>query len=129
MPDIGLGEAAGRLVENQDAASDANAACDFDQLLLGDGEIVQGTVGINVRPSKLCHGVSGSAAHFRPAQKWAAGRLHAEENVFHDGQVAGEGKFLVDHGNAASPGLERIAGSVRNALDPHFTCIRRMRSG
>ena len=83
--------------------------------------LFRGRSGINVRPSKLCHGVSGSAAHFRPGRNGPLGRLHAEENVFHDGQVAGEGKFLVDHGNAASPGLERIAGAYGTPLDPHFT--------
>jgi hypothetical protein len=53
----------------------------------------------------------------------AARRLHAEENIFHYGEVAGEGKLLVDHGNTAAAGVEGIAGNIGDPVDPHLPGI------
>ena len=48
-----------------------------------------------------------------PVDEAGAGRLHAEENVLRNGEIGGDGEFLVNH---AHTGVERIAGGAEADL-------------
>ena len=49
-----------------------------------------------------------------------------EQNVFHHREMRRERKLLVDHRDARLPGVERIARTIRLAVEPHLAFVRLM---
>jgi hypothetical protein len=109
-------EAGRRLIHDQDMRVASKRARDLDQLALGDGERYDAggraegcgqTIEIG-----LCRGV-----HRRAVDHAVFSFLFAEKHVLGDGEVGCEGKFLIDHRNAAAPASLRAADLQWLAVD------------
>ena len=88
--DVGPGEAAGGLVEDEHAAPDGDGPADFDELLLGDRQTPHRRVRRDVRPAERRQRVARRPADLRPVHEGPERRLHAEQDVLHHGQVRDE---------------------------------------
>ncbi len=117
--DVVLREGGGGLIEDEDAAADGEGAGDLDDLLGGGREAGDGAGEVEVAVAEGGEGVGGAAFHFAPVEEAEGGGLHAEEDVFEDGEVRCEGEFLVDHGDAATAAVEGVARGVGLTIEEH----------
>ncbi len=122
--DVGLAEAAGRLVEHEDTTADGERAGDFDQLLCGGLEIAGERVGRDVGVTELAQRLRRNRAHTIALDDAAARRLDAEEDVLHHAEVRRERQLLVDHRDAGAACVQRIARRVRRTVEPHGAGVR-----
>ena len=88
-----------RLVVDDDAGLGRRALGDLDEMLLRDGKIAAGDVGVEIDADMIEH-CAGSPPHRRPVDEAVPPRLSAKENVLGDGQVGKQREFLKDRGDA-----------------------------
>lgn len=127
--DVASGEATGGFIEDEDTAAGGECAADFDELLGGDREFGDGLVGLDIGVLELAEGLGGAGADFVLVDPAPAGGFDAEEEVFFDCEVWGEGEFLVDHGDAELACLEGVLGLVGLAVEAHGAFIGGMGTG
>jgi hypothetical protein len=115
-----LGEAAGRLVEDQEEGLPGEGAGDLDQLLLGGAEAADGGAGVEAEVEAVEEG-AGVAVEAGPIDDArGAGRFAAEEDVAGDVEGGDEAELLVDHGDAKVLGGlgrgngDRLAGELNH---------------
>ena len=73
--------------------------------------------------------LDGRTAHRLAAHDPEARRFHAEHDVLHHRQVRRERQLLVDHHDAGAAGGERVAGSVRDAVEHERAGVGPERAG
>jgi hypothetical protein len=97
----------GRLVHDDDPRVVGERARNFDQVLLGDAERLEGRVGVDVafEPQQE---VARAGTHCAPVHQPAASDRHVpHENVLGHRQLIEHHRLLVDGGDARGPGISR----------------------
>ncbi len=120
---VGQGQRAGRLVQHQHAHVQQQGAGDLDELLQGRAEAIDGAVWLDFRVFEHGQGVAHPPPAFRAPQQAAPRRLQPEQDVGLDAEVGREGQFLVDHGDAEPPRLQRPGRRIRHAAQSHPAAI------
>jgi hypothetical protein len=116
---VGARQAAGRLVEHEDATSDGQRARDFHELLAGGRQRAGGRIDRDFRMSQRRQHARRGVAHLRAPDQAQARGLHAQHDVLGNGQVRRERQLLVDHRDAGAARVERAAGAIRPAVERH----------
>ena len=99
------GQRRGRLIEHQQARIQGQGLGDFDKLLLGHAQVLDGAVQIDADPEALEQRLR-SLGHFAFAQQAeAVAQLMAEEDIFYRREVGNQAELLEHNAN---PGGNRI---------------------
>ena len=114
---IGLCEAAGRLIHNEDLGLGEEGAGNLHHLLGGDGQSAGGLFEIEVRVAQLGEGLTGTGAGGLAIDPAEPRGLASEQDIFSDAEVEGEIELLVDHRHPLPPRVERIGGRIRTTLE------------
>ena len=105
----------GRLVEDEDVRSAIEVLQDLDALLLADGELPDGTTGVDAHAVVLGEACDVPLELPRPDQR--PGRVPAERDVLGRGEPVDEAEVLVHHADAAVDRVSRRAQLRRRAPD------------
>jgi hypothetical protein len=120
---VDLGQTAGRFVHDQDFGGADQRARDLDHLLFGDRDLIHRRIERKIGAVELAEGFAGAgAARFAINEAEARG-FAAEQNIFFDGKMRSKVELLVNHRNAATNRVQRIARSIRSAVEKHFAAI------
>ena len=122
--DVGVGEAARRLVEHHDAGAARQSARDLDELLRRRRQVRDERVGADLGMTELRQRVGSRLTHPPPFDQTLAHRLHAEADVLHHGQMRRERELLVNHRDAGAARIDRLARFVRTAVEAHDPGVR-----
>ncbi len=127
--DIGRTEAAGWLVEDEDAAAGRERPRDLDELLRGGLQGRDLSIWPNIVVPELLQRLDRDVAHAPALDETVTHRLDPEHDVLHHAEVRRERQLLMDHRNTGAAGFERIARCVRHVVDPHRALVWRNGAG
>ena len=105
-------------------------AADLDHLLLADGQIARGHVGIEMQPYVIVEDLLGVVVKLFQIEDVAvrAGEI-TEKYVFGDVELRRDGQLLINTGDAAAHGVAGGGKADGLAVDQYFAAVRRMRAG
>ena len=128
--DVRVRQAAGRLVQHDDARAARQRPRDLDELLRGGRADPRPAYRADVRMAELAERVDCRLPH-RPASaiRPTANRLQSQTDVLHDRQVRRERQLLMNHRDAGPARFERIARRIRRAVQRHRSGVRPDRAG
>ena len=119
MPDVFARQAARRLVKHEHAAADRHRTGDLHHLPVRDRQAGHHGIGGDVGPAQLAERRPRCLAARGGADESGSRGLDAEQDVVGDGEVRGEGEFLVDHRHAGGPRVAGRTGLVGSAVEQH----------
>ncbi len=126
---IGLAQARGRLVHDDDAGPGGERPGHLHELLGADREVADPRAGTDVGMVQQAQRFFDLAAHVAAANEAQRRGLGAQEHVFLDREVRREAQFLVDHRHSGGAGVERPPRRVRPALKNHASGVGLKRPG
>ena len=109
---------------------DRHGARDRDQMLVGDAEVAQPRVGVDMAGMHRVEHLARIGAHGLPVDgAEARARRMAEKDVLGDRQIVEQHGFLMDRGDAVLEGLVRAGERDRLAADADLAGVRLVDAG
>ena len=128
--DLLVGERRGRLVHDHHIGIDRHGARHPDQVLVGDAEVLQPMVGVDMRGAHVVEHLAGLAAHLAPVDGLEAGaRGVSQKDVLGHRQFVEQHRLLVNGGDAGAEGGVSGAEMDRHALDGDLALVRLVDAG
>ena len=117
-------ECGGRLVHDDDPGVDRHGTRHRDEVLVGDAEIAQPRVGVDVAGMHRVEHFARVGAHRLPVDRTqASARRVPQEDVFRDREIVEEHGLLVNGGDAVLEGLVGAGEMDGLAADADFAAI------
>lgn len=107
----------------------SDGAADFNQLLAGGAELFHAPIGVEGEPVFL-NELAGFVQHagaIDPAEGEAV--FASEEDVFGDGEMGSEKRFLMHHGDAAGGSIGGLGETDFPALPQHVAAVGPVQAG